>query len=198
MKTYTYGNKNKIITDLTDLNSLLALLASTEKKLTFYAMGGTAMCLYGIKPATKDIDFMTDNTYEEINEAFTKAGLKEISKGTLVNIWYLNDIRVDIFYDGYIIGIPLNDDWKEKSTFVKKQINLTLSILNWEDIIITKLARHSEADIVDSIAIFKTQKLDFEKLKERYYSYKDIILSESTFDYKWKIFEKRLRRENAL
>ena len=41
----------------------------------------------------------------------------------------------------FILGIDLPDDWKELSELVKEIGKVKLYILNWYDIIITKIAR---------------------------------------------------------
>lgn len=120
------------------------------------------------------------------------AGLKEKSKSKLCNIWYLNDqIRIDIFYDEFIIGVPLPDDWKELSEQIRTIGKIKLYILNWYDIIITKIARSEIRDIEDIIAIIKKENIDIDKLKKRYYDLAETSLI-TDYDYKYKYLEKKL------
>ena len=71
---------------------------------------------------------------------------------------------------------------------------LKLSILNWYDLIITKIARSEERDIVDILAILKSQELDFNQLKERYYSHAEISLI-TDYDIKFKYLEQQYKQK---
>ena len=113
------NNKNKTNSSLKDLESFLQLIADLDKEIELFAMGGTAMVLKNIKEATKDIDFLTASDYETINELFRLAGLREKDSSKLCNIWYLGDKRVDIFYDEFVMGITLPDDWRELSEYIR-------------------------------------------------------------------------------
>src|SRR3989338_10026132 len=112
-------------------------------------------------------------------------GLKKEADNKICNIWRLNELRIDIFYDGFIMGIPFPEDWKKLSVKIKEIGKISLYILNWYDLIITKISRSEKRDIEDIIAIIKSQKLDFGFLKKRYYSFAETALI-SDFDYKFK------------
>ncbi|MBS3099788.1 nucleotidyltransferase [Candidatus Pacearchaeota archaeon] len=186
---YENKYKNEPLTRLEDLDILLNLLADLNEPLELFAIGGTAMVLKRIKESTKDIDFLTAEKYEKIKKLFTLAGLKEESSNKLCNIWKLGNIRIDIFYDGFIMGIRFPDDWRKLSEKVKEIGKIKLYILNWYDLIITKISRAEKRDIEDIIAIIKSQKLDFGFLKKRYYSFAETALI-SDFDYKFKHLER--------
>ena len=177
--------KNPTLTSSGDLDSFLNLIADLNEPLELFAIGGTAMVLKKIKESTKDIDFLTTEKYEKIKRMFNLAGLKEESPNKMCNIWRLNSIRIDIFYDGFIMGIPFPEDWKSLSEMIKEIGKIKLYILNWYDLIITKISRSEKRDIEDIIAIIKSQKLDFNFLKKRYYSIAETSLI-SDFDYKFK------------
>lgn len=180
--------KNVEITKLEDLNVFLNLLADLNEPIKLFAIGGTAMILKKIKESTKDIDFLTNERYGRIKKLFNLAGLKEESQNKARNIWRVKGIRVDIFYDGFIMGINFPDDWIELSEKIKEIGKVQLYILNWYDLIITKVARAEKRDIEDIIAIIKSQKLNFDFLRERYYSIAETSLI-SDFDYKFKHLE---------
>jgi len=116
------------------------------------------------------------------------AGLKEEADNKICNIWRLNELRIDIFYDGFIMGIPFPEDWKKFSEKIKSIGKIDLYILNWYDLIITKISRSEKRDIDDILAIIKSQKLNFNFLKKRYYSIAETSLI-SDFDYKFKHLE---------
>ncbi|MDO8517068.1 MAG: nucleotidyltransferase [Nanoarchaeota archaeon] len=190
---YENDYKNKELTNLEDLDSFLNLLADLNEPIELFAIGGTAMVLKKVKESTKDIDFLTIEKYEKIKKLFNLAGLKEESSDKICNIWRLNDIRIDIFYDGFIMGINFSDDWIKLSEKVKEIGKVKLYILNWYDLIITKISRAEKRDIDDIIAIINSQKLDFIFLKKRYYSIAETALI-SEFDYKFKHLEKEYAR----
>ena len=185
---YEYKYKNISITNLADLNSFLNLIAALNEPLELFAIGGTAMVLKNIKESTKDIDFLTTEKYEKIKRMFNLTGLKEEAENKMCNIWRLNQLRIDIFYDGFIIGIPFPKDWKKLSLKIKEIGKISLYILNWYDLIITKISRSEKRDIDDILAIIKSQKLNFNFLKKRYYSIAETSLI-SDFDYKFKHLE---------
>ena len=187
-----YENKYKNVkqTGIADLDNFLNLLADLNESLELFAIGGTAMVLKNIKEATKDIDFLTIESQEKIRRLFKLAGLKEESENKLCNIWRLGDIRIDIFYEGFIMGISFSNDWEKLSEKIKEIGKIKLYILNWYDIIITKISRSETRDIEDIIAIIKSQKIDFDFLKKRYYSIANTSLI-SDFDYKFKHLEER-------
>ena len=182
---YENEYKNQHITALKELDSFLNLIADLDESLDLFAIGGTAMVLKNIKESTKDIDFLTTESYEKIKKLFSLAGLKEESNSKSCNIWRLEKTRIDIFYDGFIMGIPFPLDWKIKSEKLKKIGKINLYILNWYDLIITKIARSEKRDIKDIVAILQGQNLDFNLLKERYYSIAETSLIVD-YDYKFK------------
>ena len=186
---YENKYKNPHLTSLGELDNFLNLIADLNQPLELFVIGGTAMVLKNIKESTKDIDFLTTENQEKIKKLFTLAGLKEEGSDKICNIWRLDKTRVDIFYDGFIMGIPFPDDWKKLSEKIKEIGKIRLYILNWYDLIITKISRSEKRDIEDIIAIIKSQKLDFKFLKDRYYSIAETSLI-SEFDYKFKHLER--------
>jgi len=188
IKMYENKYKNIKITRKSDLDTVLQLLADLDEEIELFAIGGTAMVLKNIKESTKDIDFLTSCDYEKLRKLLKAAGLREESPSKLCNIWYLDDIRIDLFYDAFIIGVTLPNDWKKLSEHIKDVGKIRLYILNWYDIIITKIARGEERDYQDIQAIIKEQKVDFKKLKERYYSLAEVsIIAE--YEYKFNLLE---------
>ena len=187
--------KNIGLTNIEDLNSFLNLIADLNEPLDLFAIGGTAMVLKNIKESTKDIDFLTTESYEKIKKLFILAGLKEESSEKICNIWRLDKIRIDIFYSGFIMGIQFPEDWKEKSEKIKEIGKIKLYILNWYDLIITKISRSETRDIEDILKIIESQKLDFKFLKKRYYSIAETSLIQD-YDYKFKHLEKKWQAQN--
>ena len=102
--------KNINLSKEPELLAFLELLADLNTEIELFAMGGTAMVLAGIKEATKDVDFLTTTEYHEMRDLLAKAGLKEKSKSMVCDIWMLNNLRIDIFYNAFIIGVDLPED----------------------------------------------------------------------------------------
>ncbi len=186
--------RNQATTARTDLENLLQLLADLNEELELFALGGTAMVLKGIKESTKDVDFLTTAEYPHLRKLLLLAGLREESPSLLCNVWYLDTLRIDIFYHSFILGYTLPEDWKELSEHVRTIGKLKLYILNWLDIIITKIARSETRDIDDCLAIIKSQRLDFNKLTERYYQHAETAII-SEYDAKFKHLEYRWSKQ---
>jgi hypothetical protein len=189
---YENNYKNPKATGSKELESFLQLLADLDTEVELFAIGGTAMVLKGIKEATKDIDFLTTSSYADIKRLFTLAGLSEESSSGVCNMWYLRDMRIDLFFGGFIMGTTLPADWKALSEHIRDIGKVKLYILDWDDIIITKIARSEERDIKDALDIIKSQRLDFKRLKEGYYSLAEVSLI-ADYDYKFKHLERELR-----
>jgi len=187
-----YENQYKNIENSStrELINFLQLLADLNEEIELFAIGGTAMILSNIKEATKDIDFITTADYAKIKKLFSLAGLKERSDSKICNIWYFGNTRIDIFYGGFILGTQLSEDWEKLSQHIQTIGKLKLYILNWYDIIITKIARSEKRDIEDILEIIKKQKIDFKKLKEKYYSIAETSLI-ADFDLKFKHLEEK-------
>ncbi len=194
IKMYENTYKNPVDTNLKDLENLLQLIADLDIEIELFALGGTAMIIKNIKETTKDIDFLTTINYETLSKLFRLAGLEEKDSSKLCNIRYLNNIRIGIFYDEFILGITLPDDWRELAERIRNIGKLKLYILNWYDIIITKIARSEPRDIEDSIKIIKTQNIDFKKLKKRYYEVASVSLI-SGYEARFRALEKKLNKK---
>ena len=188
--------KNEGLTASGELEQFLNLLADLDEELELFTLGGTAMVLKGIKESTKDIDFLTTESSSKIKNLFVLAGLKEQSSDKICNIWRLDGLRIDIFYDGFIFGIPFPEDWKALSEKLRDIGKIKLYVLNWYDLIITKIARSEKRDIEDIISIFESQKIDFEMLKKRYYCLAETALI-ADFDYKFKHLEEEYARRKT-
>lgn len=185
-----FTNKNE--TGPEELNLLLRLMADLDVEIELFAIGGTAMVMASIKAATRDIDFLTPMEYNSFRAMMERAGLKEDAHSSaLCGKWHIDSVRMDIFFGEMIMGIPLSTHWRKKSQHIKKIGKISLNILDWEDIIITKIARSEERDVEDIIAIIKHENLDAKKIKEHYYARAETALIQD-YDVKFKYLEKRL------
>ncbi|HLD54980.1 MAG TPA: DUF6036 family nucleotidyltransferase [Candidatus Nanoarchaeia archaeon] len=193
--------KNILESGEKQLEILLNLLADTNQQIDIYAVGGTAMVLAGHKSSTRDIDFFTTNSYQEIKNLFEKIALKEIDSTKACNKWKFMDTRLDIFYSDneQILGFPLHEKWKENSTHLRKIRKVNLYILNWTDIIATKLARGEERDFEDIIIIIEKENLNFEEFKKHFLEQSEIHAgSFQKGKDNLKYLEKELKRNGRL
>jgi len=190
---YENKYKNPLNTKFEDLEKFLQLIADLDTSIELFAIGGTAMVLKNIKEATKDIDFLTTAKYKDIKKLFELAGLEEKESSKLCNIWYLGDTRIDIFYGEFILGTTLPEDWEQLSEHIRDVGKLKLYILNWYDIIITKIARSEPRDIEDILKIMEIDKINFKKLKKRYYELAEVSLI-ADYDIKFKHLEGKLKK----
>lgn len=196
MKEDNYKNEAK--SEIEELDSLTTLLASLNKDIEIYAIGGTAMVLAGHKPSTRDIDFLTTLKQEDIKNIFTSINLEEIDDSPLCNKWRFNGKRLDIFYDGsgMIMGFPLINGRKENSKLLSQKRKVKVFILDWEDIISTKLARGEPRDFEDIIKIMSNEKIDIEKFGEGFKERAEVSAGNTTH-YLENLEELRRRIKNA-
>ena len=132
-----------------------------KKKVTLVAVGGTAMTLYGLKEATKDVDFCVVN-----KDNFALISLIDKKIG--------GKFRLDMFSNGHIYILQLPKDYAAKSRHVKEQFkNLTVKLLSPIDIILTKTSRLNERDLEDIRSLVSKNRIDKNKLIERYELVKD-------------------------
>ena len=132
-----------------------------KKKITVVAVGGTAMTLYDLKEATKDVDFCAQTKEDWI-------ALQSAAKKTRSNF------RLDLFQGGHIYTLQLPDDYAKKARPIKTKLrNLKVRLLSHIDIIITKTARLNERDIEVLRALISKKRVDKKKLMERFRLIKD-------------------------
>jgi len=145
-----------------------------------------------LRPHSKECGFR----FMDIKKLFSLAGLKEESSDKICNIWRLGKTRIDIFYGGFIMGISFPADWKRLSQKIKEIGKIKLYILNWYDLIITKISRSETRDIDDIIAIIHHEGLDINLLKKRYYSIAETALI-TDYDYKFKHLEREYAKRKT-
>jgi len=196
MEENKYKNINE--SNIEELESFTRLVGTLDKKLELYAIGGTAMVLAGYKPSTRDLDFLTSAKQSEIKKIFDAIGLDEIEDCAMCNKWRFNNKRLDIFYmeTGMIMGFPLTNNWKKKSKLIRKSGKIKIFILNWEDIISTKLARGEHRDFEDILKILEKEDINFKKFEIDFKERADICAGNTTWCYE-NLNELKKRMKNA-
>ena len=142
-------NKDRLLEILGDWNRFL------RRKVHLIACGGTAMTLLGVKPSTKDVDFMApiEAEYHYLTKQLKALGYKQ----TTGSGWMRQgeDFRFDIFSGNRIHTTELQDsplDEGRNSALVEFSY-LYVGILNDYDLIASKLMRGTRVDFDDCVSL---------------------------------------------
>ena len=157
-----------------DQEDLFKLISDyLDKDIECFAIGGTAMMLYGYKTTTKDIDlvFKTEEERTTFIKAIKKLGYKQISiKGVYPEnkerlkskplMYTRGDERFDLFLKD-VFGFKLTEettkDFHSREDFIGKK-EFILKVLSKEMIILLKALTSREADFEDISAIVEQDK----------------------------------------
>ena len=160
-----------------DKNRLLDILGGwnrfLKRKVHLIACGGTAMTLIGVKPSTKDVDFMIPNESEHdyLTKRLKALGYKRVTGSG----WKRNgeDFQFDLFRGNYIhttelLESPLDEG---RHSTLKEFSYLYIGILNDYDLISSKLMRGTKVDFEDCLDLAETrqEKIDIERLIHHFY-----------------------------
>ncbi len=134
-----------------------------KRKVYLIACGGTALTLLGIKPSTKDIDLIVPNLneYDYLISTLQQLGYKSAS-GTG---WARGDAFVfDLFRGKFVHTTELLESPLDKDShiLIKEFSHIYLGVLNYYDLIITKLFRSDAIDIEDCLSLIKAKKKDID------------------------------------
>lgn len=146
-----------------------------EKKITVYAIGGTAMMLKGIKDSTLDVDLVFDmkSDRDEFISTLRKLGAKE-SDVTLVYglkencpfMLELENVRFDLFTNKIISSVfseKMKERAKQADEFGK---NLVIKSADPHDIIILKCVTSRAKDLIDISIISKKYTINWDIIVE--------------------------------
>ncbi|MDD5688166.1 MAG: hypothetical protein PHE88_10090 [Elusimicrobia bacterium] len=185
-------NKQELIERLSIWDGFL------KRKINLIACGGTAMTLLGIKDSTKDIDLLVPEPkqYEYLINILTQLGYKSVTG----NGWAREgDFVFDLFkgksvHTTELLESPLK---KDKHIFIAELNHIYLGVLNYYDLIISKIFRSSSVDIEDCIILIKTKKseIDLIKLKQFYYETAYYDISEDKVIKYFESFVEKLKKE---
>ena len=159
-----------------DKNDLLNVLSAwnrfLKRKIHLIACGGTALTLLDIKSSTKDIDFIVpvEKEYDYLIKTIQDLGYKPVTGvGWSRGDRYIFDLfRGKKVHTTELLESPISN--KNKHFLIKEFSHIYLGVLNYYDIIITKLSRGAGVDIDDCMLLVKTKKeeIDLEVLKSRF------------------------------
>jgi len=125
-----------------------------KRKVHLIACGGTALTLLDVKPSTKDIDLIVPNVdeYEYLVGVLKQLGYKSRSGWG----WERGDGFIfDLFKSKAVHTTELLESPLEKGNhiLVKEFERIYLGVLNYYDIIISKLFRATAVDIDDCVVL---------------------------------------------
>ena len=173
-----------------------------NKKVTTYAVGGTAMMFLGIKDSTLDIDLVFEN--EKDKDTFKKA-IKSLGYGEIDAIKVygarrnqpemlkLNDGRFDLFVVNVIDFVFSENMQKRAESIHQFGENLILKIADPHDIILMKCATDRLKDKDDARKIIDLGKIKWELLVEE--AKKQIELGKDKAAFELGCFLEDLKRE---
>jgi hypothetical protein len=155
-----------------DKNWLLDILGEwnhfLKRKVHLIACGGTAMTLLGVKPSTKDVDFMSPKVreYDYLTKQLKALGYKQATGSG----WKRDgeDFLFDIFRGNRIHTTELLDSPLDEGrhSILMEFSHLYIGILNDYDLISSKLMRGASVDFEDclSLAEARREEMDIERL----------------------------------
>ena len=158
-------DKKELLNEISGWNRFL------KRKMHLIACGGTALTILGLKESTKDIDFIVPN----INEyTYLIATLKKIGyKSAAGNGWSRNEKYVfDLFRGKFVHTTELLESplLEGNNIFFEEFSNVYLGVLNFYDLIISKLFRGAQVDFDDCLILYEANKnqINVNKLRERF------------------------------
>jgi len=162
----------KYRTDKTDLLDRLSIWNGfLKRKVRLVACGGTALTLLDVKPSTKDIDLLVPviGEYQYLIRTLKDLGYKSASGAG----WARDDGFIFDLFPGKrvhtteLLESPLD---KGNNIPVKELTHIYLGVLNFYDIIISKLFRGTGIDMEDCLMLMrvKGKEVNMVKLAERF------------------------------
>jgi hypothetical protein len=149
---------NHRIDTSTLMNRLAAWDSFLKRRVRLIACGGTALTLLNIKPSTKDADFIIPDEREH-NYLVNILGELGYVQVTGTGWARENDIIFDFYRGLYVYTTGLLDSPLERDRHIlfKEYTQIYVGILNYYDLLITKLFRGIQSDMEDSVALLRAK-----------------------------------------
>ena len=171
-----------------------------KRNVHLIACGGTALTLLGIKPSTKDVDLVVPDIseYEYLINILQQLGYKSITgSGWSRDDGFIFDLfRGKFVHTTELLKNPLDED---QHVLVKEFNKVYLGVLNYYDIIITKLFRATSVDIEDCLMLLRSKRseIDIECLEKRFKETASFDISEDKVNKNLEYFLK-MAKEGGL
>jgi len=172
-----------------------------KRRVSLVACGGTALTLLGVKSSTKDIDLMVPNTDEHtyLINILKQLGYRSASGWG----WDRGDGFIfDLFRGKAVHTTELLESPLEQGNHipVKEFERIYLGVLNYYDILISKLFRSASVDIDDCLLLIKNKhrEIDIKRLEARFRETASYDVSENEVNKKFDHFVRVLQKEGLL
>ena len=169
-----------------------------KRKVHLIACGGTALTLLDVKPSTKDIDLLVPvvEEYSYLIKTLKDLGYKSASGAG----WARDDGFIFDLFPGKrvhtteLLESPLDSG---NNIPVKEFTHIYLGVLNYYDIIISKLFRGAGIDMEDCLMLTraKRKEIDIGKLTERFNETTSYDISEDKVRKNLEHFKKLIDKE---
>ena len=163
---------NAQVDKTTLLNTLSLWNRYLKRTVRIIACGGTALTLLNLKESTKDVDFLIpeQSEYRYLIKNMMDLGYKQ----TTETGWQKNQgFILDLFVGKTIFTTELLESPLEPGNHIpyKEFSSIYLGILNYYDLIISKLFRFTPVDTDDCVTLFKekNKEINLDKLKSRFF-----------------------------
>lgn len=187
----------------TDLfNTLVGWSKFLKRKVHLIACGGTAMTLLDVKDSTKDVDFMCpdDKEYSYLVGILKDLGYKQINA---IRWKKENELIVMDLYPGKrihtteLLESPLKED---NHIHLQNTGRIYLGVLNYYDLISSKIFRGDSADFEDCLKLVKIKGKEINKdlLIKRYQELASYDVSEERIKGHLQSFLVRWEKEAGL
>ncbi len=169
-----------------------------KRKVNLIACGGTALTLLGIKASTKDIDLLVPmiDEYDYLIKILKDLGYRSASgAGWARDDGFIFDLfRGKRVHTTELLESPLGPG---RNIAVKEFTHLYLGVLNYYDLLISKLFRGTGVDMEDCLALVKARKaeIDTKELIRRFNEIALYDVSESKVRGNLEHFRRLLAKE---
>lgn len=185
-------NREELLAELTAWNSFLG------RRIYLIACGGTALTLLNIKDSTKDIDLMLprDKDHIYLVNLLEELGYKQTTGAGWVG---KSGFQFDLFAGNKIHTTELLESPLETGNHIllKEFSRIYLGMLNYYDLIISKLFRGTSVDIDDCLALIRAKRdeISITRLENRFRETANYEVSKEKVLSNLKYFLKRLEGE---
>ena len=149
---------------------LIAIGEKIEKKISVYAIGGTAMMFRSIKNSTFDVDFVFEKKRdrEYFISTLKKLGAKEIDRRLVYGLQKdtptvldFENCRFDLFMEK-IITSRFSEKMKKRAGQIHEFGNLIIKAADYHDVLIMKSVTSRAKDLEDIINIINKKSINWE------------------------------------
>jgi hypothetical protein len=162
-----------------------------KRKVHLIACGGTALTLLNLKASTKDVDLIVPEAaeYDYLVSVLKRLGYKATTgAGWARDDGFIFDLfRGKNIHTTELLESPLR---AENHILIKEFNHIYLGVLNFYDLIISKLFRGSSVDMDDCLSLVKAkrQEIDLDILKKRFKETASFDISEEKVNKNLKHF----------